>query len=227
MPPYGHIWSSNSNPASVLTSRFDELPYPYRSFSTPDKDPSAISPDLCAGQIQSGDRRGPEPDASPTSPPRSWRHSSAYLTSPRSASLAMDELEAISPMPTNLLTPRERFSVPTAISKEHPPPMSLAQRVRSIIASTSTTTGRPVAFGLPVTPNNRGILLQSPAHDPHNPPSPISDSPILSLHYSPRRMSPSEPAQPSLFSTPKRLQLPVTRNHESPQDGRGMENAEV
>ena len=138
-------------------------------------------------------------------------------------SFVTDELEAISPAPTDLLTPPERFSVSAVINEENLSPMSLAQRVRSIIASTSTTTGQPVAFGSPMTPSN-GILPQSPPRDPPNLPCPIPDSPISPLLYSPRCIEPSAPAQPSLRSTSEWLQSPATGSHEPPpQDGRGTE----
>lgn len=177
-------------------------------------------------------------------PPPRWLAPEASITtehaSPapalsRSPSSAANELEAVSPMPTNLITPPEGTSDPTQTGEgDYPSPMSLAQRIHSIIASTPTAMYQPMVIESPTTPNDRRTLPQSPVPGPSNLLSPMADSRFLSFLYSPKLMNSPGSGQGSVFSMLEKLQSPMTRGGELPaesgsdgDDGQGGYGTEV
>lgn len=176
---------------------------------------------------------GPD-ESSPLPEPRvTTEHVSRSPTLFRSPSTAAEELEAVSPIPTTLITPPEGVSNSTPLSEEeHPTPASLAQRIHSIIASTPTTMYQPMALESPTTPSDRRNLPQSPVQSPRSLLSPVADARFLSFLHSPRIMNSPGLGQPSVFSVLERLQSPMSRTRELPpdgdsgQDGHGMEVAD-
>jgi hypothetical protein len=198
-------------------------------------------------QTRTKDEDGAESVASPTPLQRFWRHARTKTTGPeefppprwlapepnvvtehaspsptlsRSPSSAADELEAVSPMPTTLITSPERIPDSTPLGeREHPSPSSLAQRIHSIISSTPTAMYQPMVLGSPTTPVDGRTLPQSPVQGPSSLLSPVADSRLLSFLYSPKLMNSPGPGQPSVFSMLERLQSPRARNHELPPEG--------
>jgi len=234
-----HLFRSFSTPdtkPSAIPSDPGTEPQPPRSESPIENE-----------QTQTADGDGAEGVTSPTPLQRFWRHARTKTTgseefppskwfapepsvvtehaspSPtlsRSPSSAADELEAVSPMPTSLITPPEGISDSTPISEgENPSPMTLAQRIHSIIASTPTAMYQPMVLESPTTPGDRRALPQSPVQGPSNLLSPVADSHFLSFLYSPRLMNSPGPGQQSVFSMLEKLQSPMARNRELPQEG--------
>jgi hypothetical protein len=148
----------------------------------------------------------------------------------------MDELEAVSPMPTTLIThPQGASDTNPPNEEEYPTPTSLAQRIHSIIASTPNAMYQPMVLESPTSPGDRdrGALLKSPVPGPSNLLSPMADSRFLSFLHSPKLMNSPGLGQPSVFSMLEKLQSPMSRTRELPpednnsgQDSRGMEVVE-
>lgn len=155
----GNDQSSDSSPTPTPTSRSVELPYLYKSFSTPGTKPFVVPPDpdlglyppradspVNNGQMQAKEQRGAESITSPAPLPRFQRNASPSPTLSRSASSTADELAAVSPMSISLITPHEGVSDSTPIGEERLSLMFSAQIVRSIITSAPTVIGQPVRF---------------------------------------------------------------------------------
>ena len=247
-----HLFSSFSTP--------DAKPSPIPSDPEPEPEPPRLDPPVEDDQLRSKSQDDVESVASPTPLQRFWRHARTKTTGPdesspskqslpeprvttehvsrsptlfRSPSTAAEELEAVAPMPTTLITPPEGVSNSTPLrEEEHPTPASLAQRIHSIIASTPTTMYQPMALESPTTPSDRRNLLQSPAQSPRSLLSPVADARFLSFLHSPKIMNSPGLGQPSVFSVLERLQSPMSRTRELPpdgnggQDGHGMEVAD-
>jgi hypothetical protein len=233
----------------------DTKPSPIPSDPEPEPEPpQSDSPvDDDDEQRQTKDQDDVESVASPTPFQRFWRHARTRSTgleespsskwsepsvttehaspSPtlsKSPSTAAEELEAVSPMPTGLITSPERVSDSNPLNGgECPTPASLAQRIYSIISSTGTPMYQPMALESPTTPGDKRTLPQSPAQGPPNLLSPMADSRLLSFMQSPKVMNSPGLGQPSVFSMLERLQSPLSRNRELPpeggQHGNGME----
>ena len=241
----------------------DTKPSVIPPYTEPEPEPSQSDSTVDEEQSRTKDQDDTENVASPTPLQRFWRHARTKTTGPeelspskrlvpepslttehvspsptlsRSPSTAMDELEAVSPVPTTLTTPPQNLNsgAPSLTNEEeHPTPASLAQRIHSIIASTPAALYQPMALESPTTPNDRRTLPQSPVPGPSNLLSPMADSRFLSFLHSPKLMNSPGLGQPSVFSMLEKLQSPMSRNRELPQegkndgqDGHGMEVAD-